>query len=433
MAEFSYLSESKKISSGRLFSAGGSIAIMLLMIIPLVHFIDFLRIDMFRNVWGPTEFLINYEGGFVRRGLIGEGLYLLSRATELNPLLIINFFCTLCYVSVSVLFLRRFREEGWKWWLVFSIYLCGYTSCIIRKDYMLFLIIFGIFYLLKKFQINRYQPKDNKAKPSYIPVICGLFILVIFAMLSHEAFIFFGTVPGCLYLWRVKRRPLLASIFASVSVLMFILAVAFHGTPAISNLITEEWNKLGTMPAIPTKGAIRALGWEISSTFKYHLTNNMLPPGHLLWHRGLLTHILGFLTWVAKFILAYYVLANYPAVFSRKGSEADRLEIRDRIGGLLLLTWIFMLPMFTVLCCELSRTHQLWAMGVFIPAAMISRAELVKMVPDRFAYLSKKINTVLTRFIPPRREIILILILLLLFSLNFTIINSGTIHYSVLE
>ena len=39
--------------------------------------------------WTIGEWLINYEGGFVRRGLLGEALYLFSIATKISPIFII--------------------------------------------------------------------------------------------------------------------------------------------------------------------------------------------------------------------------------------------------------------------------------------------------------------------------------------------------------
>ena len=39
----------------------------------------------FREGYNIGEWLINYEGGFVRRGFVGECLYLLSYLTGVNP------------------------------------------------------------------------------------------------------------------------------------------------------------------------------------------------------------------------------------------------------------------------------------------------------------------------------------------------------------
>ena len=51
------------------------------------------------NAWTIGEWLINYEGGFVRRGLFGSIIYKLSYGFNINPFLIVNIFSFLLFLS----------------------------------------------------------------------------------------------------------------------------------------------------------------------------------------------------------------------------------------------------------------------------------------------------------------------------------------------
>ena len=41
--------------------------------------------------WTIGEWLINYQGGFVRRGFLGEGIYILCNAIKISPIFVIWF------------------------------------------------------------------------------------------------------------------------------------------------------------------------------------------------------------------------------------------------------------------------------------------------------------------------------------------------------
>ena len=54
------------------------------------------------SAWQYVDWVINYQGGFVRRGLIGEILFQLHRFTNIDLDLLIFLFVSLIYLSVSV-------------------------------------------------------------------------------------------------------------------------------------------------------------------------------------------------------------------------------------------------------------------------------------------------------------------------------------------
>jgi hypothetical protein len=63
--------------------------------------------------WNITEWLINYQGGFVRRGLPGEMLYQISHHFGITPYYIIVFVCLLLYVSLTIFFCVSYKKKGY--------------------------------------------------------------------------------------------------------------------------------------------------------------------------------------------------------------------------------------------------------------------------------------------------------------------------------
>ncbi len=99
--------------------------------------------------WGFTEFLINFEGGFVRRGLLGEILLWITTHTGIHPHIIITAICLLSFGFVLSFFLCAFKKRGYCWWIVFSPLLCGFLVYFIRKDYLLYCVLIGMLWLMR--------------------------------------------------------------------------------------------------------------------------------------------------------------------------------------------------------------------------------------------------------------------------------------------
>ena len=84
------------------------------------------------NGYGYTEMLIDYGGGFVRRGMLGDLIHRLAAAAGVSPLNIIRPLCMAAFVAVAAFFFSRFRRLGLNWWLLASPLLFGSLTEIIR-------------------------------------------------------------------------------------------------------------------------------------------------------------------------------------------------------------------------------------------------------------------------------------------------------------
>ena len=101
------------------------------------------------NDFFSTEFLISYQGGFVRRGLLGEIIYHFYCFTGFDILYIIFTISLIAYLLVLIFFFRYFIKKKLNWWLILSPFLCGFIWNIVRKDYMSFCFIILELYILK--------------------------------------------------------------------------------------------------------------------------------------------------------------------------------------------------------------------------------------------------------------------------------------------
>ena len=61
--------------------------------------------------WTIGEWLINYQGGFVRRGLSGETIYFLSNSLKISPIFLIWFICIFSYFLLIKLIFNEAKNK----------------------------------------------------------------------------------------------------------------------------------------------------------------------------------------------------------------------------------------------------------------------------------------------------------------------------------
>ena len=100
-----------------------------------------------------TEWLINYEGGFIRRGLLGQIVYELSSFFKINIVNLILLFQVIAYLSYYLIFLYLFTKIKINFfWIIFIfssisfLYPLGELESLGRKEIfvLLFFLIFSI-------------------------------------------------------------------------------------------------------------------------------------------------------------------------------------------------------------------------------------------------------------------------------------------------
>lgn len=298
-----------------------------------------------------TEWLINYAGGFVRRGLPGTLFGLVSSATgfQANHLVIVTSLAS--YLVLGAWLLRRVTDT-FPMVLVLSCVVLGipaYQDSIIRKDCL------GLLFLLACLRVEQSRLPRFTAMAT-LNVLAGI------AILCHETFVFYA-LAGLVFLNRGNPDPqgTFAWIRRGICMLPagigFLLTVIYHGTPAHADAINDSWMPLWKTidpgnPAIATPDAsIEALGWTTEqglSLSLYMLRSGFYQP----------------MAWIMVFSISFFLVVLFTDR-DNKFEGRPAMATRIRVTALLLQQLVFISPLF-LLGVDYGRWLFLWLVSSMI-------------------------------------------------------------------
>lgn len=224
---------------------------------------------LYENGWTVGEWLINYSGGFVRRGLTGTIIYYLSLLTQVNPIIFVHLFSLISYFAYLYL-LKNCKKVFSRIFLLSPLVSLFpvLSFFVVRKD-CLQMFLYGLCTLIIV---------NNKKFLSFFLIN----ITSIFAILNHEAF-FFWAMPSIIILITLKDQTLAKgkkinkSLFRSIiflfpSFIATFFAFYYKGSPSIALDIHNSWrfsfsgiiSSEGGIFSSQPFGAIAAIGWDLS-------------------------------------------------------------------------------------------------------------------------------------------------------------------------
>ncbi len=276
--------------------------------------------------WQLGDWLINYAGGFVRRGLTGTLVQLVSNATGLQANHVVIVASLACYVLLALWLLRR-RGTFFPASLVLSCVIMGfpgYQDCIIRKDCLLLLLFLGCI-----------KAADSGLSPAVRILLVN--VLAGVAILTHEAFAFFA-LPALAVI--VGRNPPAGAVLRELALLpaavCLILAITFHGTPAIAEAVNDSWLPLwritdpGNTDVELATNAIMALGWSSEkglSLSSYMLTSGFYQPT----------------AWAIVYSISIVLVLLFTG---RDQIGRTAMEVKIKVAAILLAQLVFISPLF---------------------------------------------------------------------------------------
>tara|TARA_A100001015_G_C15023978_1_gene729468 strand:+ start:980 stop:2179 length:1200 start_codon:yes stop_codon:yes gene_type:complete len=208
--------------------------------------------------WQITEWLISYDGGFVRRGIGGEIVKTLSVVFELSPSLTIIILSIFSWLLLVFLVLRVSRGLLPSYIVLSPVFLGMpiYSDFVIRKD------VLGLLVLAFSFLVIRNWDGIKK----YIAVTT----LLVFGVLNHESIIFYGFPIIILAEISVNKNvDWKRNLVPHIPLLLVGLAVVINkGTVETALHITSFWNSFFTekYPRFccyaENPAAIDAIGWS---------------------------------------------------------------------------------------------------------------------------------------------------------------------------
>lgn len=342
------------------------------------------------NNYNYSEFLINFQGGFVRRGLLGEFLYQTYKIADIPISQTILILSLIFFLFVLYFFFRKFRERNYCWWILLSPLVLGMSTHMVRKDYILYTILIGTLYLLRKLD-SRFV---------YRLIAC---FLIIFGLFLHEAFIFFGFPIYALMLCSDKKYKLVNILLIALPICIFLLLCAYKGTQDTAHAIVDSWNSL--LPNSPLRyesnNSIGAIGWDSFKTFIAHLRDNI----------EVKNRSQGVILLPLYILAAYYLITNSIGTFRANKAESDSDSLRLVLSLLYSFAIICLIPMFTILSCDTGRVFQYASIVTFGTFLIIPKESILNIFPTWYKRVISQFNTKVNNFLPPSRGLLIILLL----------------------
>lgn len=326
--------------------------------------------------FGLSDWMINYEGGFVRRGLIGQ---LLLELYEIHPFSIRNVVAAIVIVSFLLLqwlLIRLFRTEGWSYTLLFAPFMVynlmtryNMGAFAMRRDFLVLLIMWGIFFLYAKY-------KEKKSWTSFF----AFQLLSVLILLIYEPSFFFTfpilLINYYLYLCKQEKSKILSVIktllFFSPAILTMVALCLFNGNEDTATLIWDSW--IPCMERYPTSS-----GTEMGSGVGFlRLDTLYVMKFHLACNFGgsfLLSHSFpSFPFTLANIVFIYYLVTRLNTVDLKW--NMTRAYDMYQLSNIMLIQLVSLLPMFTVLSCDWGRTLPYWVVSTMVAYHLLKNDDM---------------------------------------------------------
>lgn len=347
--------------------------------------------------WAVTDYLINYQGGFVRRGMIGEVLYQLQVNYDVNPRYVMLGISAVSFVALTVLLIRAFYRRGIATYIL-PLAICLGMAITTRKDYLMLLLMWLIVYSFVNF-------KNNSTRLG-VSLLAFTFLLNV-----HEAaFLFVWPILVLLIMADRKLGNVQKWLGALLPLFVFAVLSFFKGDKEMAQAIHDSW-----IPYMPDRWSIypwysiKAIGWSTLPTFKMHLMTNYFKPfPECSW-------LYGWMTRPVIYLAVYYLLCNYLLFFKRVSSSGEQ---RDTMifSRIVLFQFIVLLPLFTILSCDLGRVIFYWTVSSFVIYLIVPMETLGRLMPVWYCEISDAIYRFVTRIVKPRKWLLCVIMLVITIS-----------------
>ena len=303
-----------------------------------------------------ADMFINYEGGFVRRGLLGEMLLYLSKA-GVSPVHAAIFLSLSAFTGTAAYMVRNFKRRGYEPCLLTVCFLLGgfvaYGFAFFRRDFIILYLLIFIASMWQRMNITTWIIIAN--------------ILASAGILCYEPFVFFS-IPLFILLAYVKTKNLFKSAACWLPAFsVFILCCIYSGGTDVFNAINTS-----TQDFLPSPGIMEFLTEDTKNVIMHHLYSNFLAVQH---------HVLPVILISAVSISAMiYYCINAVAVFTQNPADMHK---RRFVLPVLLYILICLLPMFTLLSNDYSRTCTYAAICTFVMCFTLTDKEMAELFPDK--------------------------------------------------
>lgn len=326
------------ISDEKAYYVNNILTIYFIAIICFVAIYSFVYIPDYET-YEISDWMINYEGGFVRRGLIGQCLLWANHIHSFDIRYAIVLIEAFFYVLFLYLIFKIFNK--YKWSLLGAMFpiVCSTTSLTVyRRDFMMLCLCYLSYKLFFRYL------KDNRINSLIISIMIMSVSITIYEP------IFFVMVPVLVLQYWNKKKNIINTLFIFlIPILCMVLSCIFRGTDNQVNDIWQSWLPyLSQYVDIQNENigfAIQFLGLTNQEVFSLHYEctfRDNMP----LWT---------IITLIIVFSLAYFLCTYVPSVY-REGKRLCENIDKYEISKILLFQLFIQLPIFTLLSCDYGRT-----------------------------------------------------------------------------
>lgn len=324
-------------------------------------------IDYANGVHGYTngcvnDMLVNYEGGFVRRGLFGELLFL---ARSIVPFSVIDAIVVIYYVGVALLaalLVIIFRRNGWSLYLLpfpvcLYVYLCDPYFLVGRRDCWLLMLAYLCFFLYHKYVVYRWGGG----------YLIGCVAVQLFALLLHEASLFFiFPIIAAHDLSRQYTRfsSLIKAFLKCAShwwpiVTVALSLVTYHGNQGVVRDFWMSWAPYFdvTEDLITNSYVSRAM----NDSFFYNMTMKLWP---VSWQSSIAWGIPVWPFNLYLFACTYYLVTRFDTIrlLTKKRVNVDKVQL----SNIVLTLFCSMIVFMSIVSCDWGRDFAYWVIASFM-------------------------------------------------------------------
>ena len=358
-----------------------------------------------------VDLFINYSGGFVRRGLLGQ-LLLWCHQVGLNPILIAKVLVTFAFLTIAIYMLLQFKKRKYSLCLLTVSWLLGgyglYGLFFMRRDYVIMCSFLLIVWLWKRLGTTTWIALAN--------------IIVCVTILCYEPFALLS-IPFCILLTRLRLNNWCKSVACWVlPMTTFLACCKYAGGQEVYDAIVAS-----TADFLPSPGIISFLLPDSIGAMKFHIHCNFLT-----FHQGIPVVLLSAVSLSA---MLYYCVNAVPVFTQSKQDFANRRYLL----AFLLCAFFVLSPMFTCLSTDYSRTCVYVSLSSFILFFNLDEKERARLLPSVVYLWADKLLVFSDRHLRPTRFKIVFIMLFIGISTwtgewsGFRYSEMGSLAYAILQ
>ena len=344
--------------------------------------------------------LINYKGGFFRRGLIGELLLTVCKTFNLKPYPIIVSINALTYIIFIVFFVKSFIKNGYSIFILpFTFFLVFPMSSwiwIARNDVLLILNFILIIYILIKGDQG---------------ILTNIFLIT--GTLIHEVSFFF-TFPIVFFIFlerggfgknNLYSKSIIVSIlklFPSIFTFLYIAYVSM--TKASETLAIQIWLSWKDILFLNSNDVKIPDGISI-------VAGESFIQGVPFFEKqdGVYKFLIAFPIFFAIYLILININRLDFQIFKYKPSANIDKNI---FSCILLFQTLAILPLYFI-ALDIWRWTYFIYMTSFAVILLIPNDYLLKVIPSFLFSAAKKINHTIDKFIIPSKDFLILLCLII--------------------